>query len=816
MRADRRRSRPAPSRRRTNWVVLAALVHRTLVNPIILAGGYEVLGGQAHAYLLIVAAFTSCNALLAVHVIIRGTAHLRRSTAFFAADLTVTVAANLALAALLPANTVLLPYRDVLWLYATSTAGLWTSLRGTRTGVVLLFAGSLLPAAMVLANRADVTRDGLLHLIARDGWLWIAILIPIMVNRMSRDSAARTARESRRAGRALERTRALRDLHDHVLQGLAQIGRSTAITDTDATSWREEVRQIAVDQHDQLRRAMQKDDEEHEGLRDALYALSHSFRGQLDVHLDLSRLTAEPAQRVAEALSGAVRESLRNTAKHSGVRAASVTAHDEGTSLRILIADQGRGFDPATAPRGFGLHHSITRRLDEIGGAVRVRTSPGAGTTIDIVAPLTPTLAKHPHHPGGTDPGRALGEHDATDSLTRQAIAWFALAALAYRIALSPLQAMNALANLNLAVPILYSVIVAAVLVVDLTLLSVVLAGRFAQALRSRLLLGFDLTVTVAMNLWAAHVLPTGSELLPGRDILWTYAVGVVAFWTVLRGIPAGIALVLGGVVLQIAMAALNHAALTSSGWAQLASRQGWLLSALLLAWLATTIARNSARKAVAQGIHAGRAIEHAWTLRDMYAGVEEALRQIIAHCDAPELSPEHQARQIRGTALTESARLRAAMNPAQPPTQHHLASALARCADAARSQGLRVELVDAELSCDTPEPVARGMAAAVDSFLADAAGVGRTSHVVLRASTLGRGVEVTVRERPSDADACHRPLPDPQRYEAALTPLGGHADLRETPDGGTRLRLQWTPAPLPAQRARTPHTHAPGRTEAP
>jgi PAS domain S-box-containing protein len=89
-----------------------------------------------------------------------------------------------------------------------------------------------------------------------------------------------------------------------------------------------------------------------------------------------------------------VRELLLNAVKHSGVREASVTLErrDED-SLRIVVQDKGRGFDPAAlAARGpadatFGLF-SIQQRLAHFSGDVRIDSAPDKGVRVTLAAPL--------------------------------------------------------------------------------------------------------------------------------------------------------------------------------------------------------------------------------------------------------------------------------------------------------------------------------------------------------------------------------------------------------------------------------------------
>jgi signal transduction histidine kinase len=84
-----------------------------------------------------------------------------------------------------------------------------------------------------------------------------------------------------------------------------------------------------------------------------------------------------------------VREAVANAARHgrAGRIAVSLTCSHE---LRLSVADDGCGFDPATRPThpdaGFGLL-SMGERAEALGGSLAVRSAPGAGATIEVVLP---------------------------------------------------------------------------------------------------------------------------------------------------------------------------------------------------------------------------------------------------------------------------------------------------------------------------------------------------------------------------------------------------------------------------------------------
>ena len=72
-----------------------------------------------------------------------------------------------------------------------------------------------------------------------------------------------------------------------------------------------------------------------------------------------------------------------------GIREVLVRGHLEVVRCRLVLEDDGCGFDVNTASRygGYGLK-TIRERLQRIGGTLTVRSEPGAGSTLEIEVPL--------------------------------------------------------------------------------------------------------------------------------------------------------------------------------------------------------------------------------------------------------------------------------------------------------------------------------------------------------------------------------------------------------------------------------------------
>lgn len=84
-----------------------------------------------------------------------------------------------------------------------------------------------------------------------------------------------------------------------------------------------------------------------------------------------------------------VQESLTNVARYAGVNEVQVSARLNPRSLSFSIEDRGKGFNPAKLRIGASNGLSGMReRARLLGGTLRVKSAPGAGTTIRCRLPL--------------------------------------------------------------------------------------------------------------------------------------------------------------------------------------------------------------------------------------------------------------------------------------------------------------------------------------------------------------------------------------------------------------------------------------------
>jgi signal transduction histidine kinase len=81
-----------------------------------------------------------------------------------------------------------------------------------------------------------------------------------------------------------------------------------------------------------------------------------------------------------------VQEALNNCSRHAQAKKARVFVRQETDRLLLTIQDDGRGFDPRRE-RGLGLV-GMTERVSHLGGVLKIDSTPGRGTCLQVDLPL--------------------------------------------------------------------------------------------------------------------------------------------------------------------------------------------------------------------------------------------------------------------------------------------------------------------------------------------------------------------------------------------------------------------------------------------
>jgi len=202
-----------------------------------------------------------------------------------------------------------------------------------------------------------------------------------------------------------ERHRLSRELHDQTAQRLVALAVELKNLETHLAAGKppagrvRALRQAVDDLQQQVRRMaweLRAGEVVQGGLAVALqaYVEEWSERAQVPVDCECRGLGSRrlPSE-VEGTLYRVAQEALSNVERHSGARHVSVLLELEDALMRLIVEDDGQGFDVEfvhQAPEGgqrLGLL-GLKERVALAGGTVVIESSPGAGTTILVRIPL--------------------------------------------------------------------------------------------------------------------------------------------------------------------------------------------------------------------------------------------------------------------------------------------------------------------------------------------------------------------------------------------------------------------------------------------
>jgi len=204
-----------------------------------------------------------------------------------------------------------------------------------------------------------------------------------------------------------ERQRLARELHDQVGQNLTALGINLNIIRTQIS------KEAAVSVRSRLDDTLSLVEQTTERIRDvmadlrppvlddyglvaALHWYGNQFAGRTGIGFAVEGEEPVPrlAAHVENALFRIAQEALTNTAKHAQATQVTVRVEVKGETLRLVIADDGIGFDPAhlTEPdgsQGWGLL-TMTERAEAIGGCCRIESALGQGAQVIVEVDRSP------------------------------------------------------------------------------------------------------------------------------------------------------------------------------------------------------------------------------------------------------------------------------------------------------------------------------------------------------------------------------------------------------------------------------------------
>ncbi|MFD0520916.1 sensor histidine kinase [Paractinoplanes durhamensis] len=274
-------------------------------------------------------------------------------------------------------------------------------LASIRPAIALVVVATLItPAVDLFRSPENFVMDLIIALISAVAGIWLGFwIIRVIEQSVERGeliaeleaSRAEVSRLSHEAGVLAERARLAGEIHDTLAQGFTSI--ITLLQAADP-ALRDERLALAV-------RTAKENLAESRALVAAL-APAALTQGALpdSVRRQATRFTEETGTPATVRVTGderalptavevvllrAAQEALTNVRRHAAAQETAILLAYAPESVRLVVRDDGRGFDPAAAD-GFGLN-GMRARADQVRGALTVHSDPDTGTTIELEVP---------------------------------------------------------------------------------------------------------------------------------------------------------------------------------------------------------------------------------------------------------------------------------------------------------------------------------------------------------------------------------------------------------------------------------------------
>jgi two-component system NarL family sensor kinase len=207
-------------------------------------------------------------------------------------------------------------------------------------------------------------------------------------------------------GAAEERNRIAREIHDTLAQGLAAIALQLETSDAllEAGSSVERARQAVQQALALARTSLEEARRSVHGLRAAplegrtlveaitQLAKEYAAKGKLRLELRINGENRPLPQRIEGGLYRMAQEALTNIVRHARASRLSVQLTATPDQVKLIVEDDGLGFEPSRVPRGrYGLI-GLNERAKLLGGTLELCSSPGKGTCVEVIVPLRDNL----------------------------------------------------------------------------------------------------------------------------------------------------------------------------------------------------------------------------------------------------------------------------------------------------------------------------------------------------------------------------------------------------------------------------------------
>ena len=214
----------------------------------------------------------------------------------------------------------------------------------------------------------------------------------------------RLSHQSRQAAVVAERNRMARDIHDTLAQGFTGVivqleAVEEAISQGLAAKAGEYLARAGALARESLQearrsvRALRPQTLEENDLCEALQSLFRKMTAGTSVEAEFNVWGQAPdlPPEWEENLLRIGQEVLTNVLRHAQANKFKARLFFNRAEIRLVLCDNGKGFDPAGRHDGFGLH-GMLERVEAMGGALSIESAQGQGTIISITLPLASPL----------------------------------------------------------------------------------------------------------------------------------------------------------------------------------------------------------------------------------------------------------------------------------------------------------------------------------------------------------------------------------------------------------------------------------------
>ncbi|ALG09808.1 hypothetical protein AOZ06_25530 [Kibdelosporangium phytohabitans] len=351
------------------WMLIVALVSGQIQRPV-----------EASVALLATGCWTAWLTLAAV----------RRTRLVLAMDVAVAIALTVLYGYVFSPHAMLTNHPSFMGAYpaaAVAACGVVYRVRGGCAAGLIL--GLSLPFAYA-ANEIALDELSFLQVMTMIGSGLSYVLLGGTIGAAARQLDAlheRATRDGERAARMAERQRIAAQIHDDVLQQLGRLRGS--IREMSAGPVLDAVAEGIARQESALRGlGSAEPDPPPPGvvsLRSHLAQLAQRYTG-----VPVRLVTAGPfplPTGMATEIVAAVAELLTNVVKHAQANQVWLTVLPDGGDITVTVRDNGVGFRTDQDTDGLGLRLSVRARVHRMAGSVRIRSSPGHGTEVQLRVP---------------------------------------------------------------------------------------------------------------------------------------------------------------------------------------------------------------------------------------------------------------------------------------------------------------------------------------------------------------------------------------------------------------------------------------------